>query len=303
MDALIYQWPEANVYNPVGTGFNTYISVNEATEDARSWFHSWNRNTKFKEIISRAQDILDGLNTGDRKLQEYSYPQPAYHYRLKQSHVELNDIIGRSAPSLPPAPFESLDSWVSQQDGDRASHGELKSLLVRLLSKSSGRHEERYARDLWKSFDSLHGNAEFRLRGSFKALKPLLEEHLTLCRVYASNVYQTICNCLRAETLITHRLAYNTDMWPRVSTTSLLQHLAADKRAALRDDWKRSLVGYGVAISTLQRAERLLTCVKNNQEMLSELINPGHQGWNPMDYPDWLLLEIENNILIRRVQA
>ncbi|KAI4225246.1 MAG: hypothetical protein L6R40_008378, partial [Gallowayella cf. fulva] len=303
VDALIYQWPEANVCNPVGTGFNTYISVNEATEDARSWFQSWNRNAKFKEIISHAQDILDGLNAGDRKLQEYSYPQPAYRYRLKQSHVEFNDIMGRSAPSLPPAPFESLDSWVGQQDGDRASHGELKSLLVRLLSKSSGHHEERYAKDLWKSFDSLHGNAEFRLRGSSKALKPLLEEHLTLCRVYASDVYQTICNCLRAETLTTHRLACNADMWPRVSSTSLLQHLAADKRAALRGDWKRSLVGYGVAISTLQRAERLLTCVGNNQEMLSELINPGHQGWNPIDYPDWLLLEIENNILIRRVQA
>ena len=207
VDALIYQWPGANVCNPVGTRFNTYISVNEATDDARSWYQSWNRNAKFKETISRVQDILNGLNAGDQKPQNYSYQQPDYHYRLKQSHVEFNDIIGRSAPSLPPAPLESFDSWVGQQDGDRASHDELKSLLVRLLSNYSGRHELRYAMDLWQSFNSLHGNAGLRLRGPFKVLKPLLEEHLTQCSEYANDIYQTICSCLQTETSITRRLA------------------------------------------------------------------------------------------------
>ena len=303
VDALIYQWPGANVCDPVGIRFNTYISVNEATDDARSWYQSWNRNAEFKKIISRVQDILDNLNTEDQKLQKYSYQQPDYHYRLKQSHVEFNDIMGRSAPSLPPAPLENFDCWFGEQDGDRASHGELKSLLLRLFSNSSGSHELRYAVDLSQSFDSLHDNAELQLRGSFKALKPLLEEHLTLCREYVSDVYQTIYSCLQTETLITRRLACSAYMWPRVSTTSLLQLLADGKRAALRDDWKRSLIEYGVAMSTLQRAERLLTCIGNSEEMLSELINPGRQGWNPIDYPDWLLLEIENNILIRQVQA
>jgi len=38
-------------------------------------------------------------------------------------------------------------------------------------------------------------------------------------------------------------------------------------------------------------------------ELLSELENPGHQDWDPMCYPEWLLLEVENNILIRQEQA
>ena len=92
-------------------------------------------------------------------------------------------------------------------------------------------------------------------------------------------------------------------MWPRLSTTSLLQNLASCKVGSLRDNWKGCLIEYGVAISNLQRAERLLACVENNVELLSELSNPGRQGWDPKHYPDWLLLEIENNILIRRVQA
>jgi len=36
---------------------------------------------------------------------------------------------------------------------------------------------------------------------------------------------------------------------------------------------------------------------------LSELSNSGYRDWDLLHYPDWLLLEIENNILIRQVQA
>ena len=303
VNALIYQWPEAKVRDPVGNGFNTYVSVNEAMEDARIWFHSWYRNAKFKESIGQIQEILDNLNAGDQKLLGYSFSQPRYHYRPKRSHVEFNDIMGKSAPSFSPARLVTFDSWVGKQDEDGVNPGGLMSLLLRLLSKSSGRYEQRYAIDLVKSFDSLHGSAETRLSGSPKALKPLLEEHFTRCKDYVDDVYQTIRHRLQAETSTTRRLACGAKMWPRLSTRSLLQHLARDKVASLRGDWKCCLIEYGVAISNLQRAERLLTCLGRDMELLSELDNPGHRGWDPIHYPDWLLFEIENNILIRQVQA
>ena len=303
VDALICQWPQENVRDPVGTGFNTYLSVNEAVQDARIWFHSWYRNAVFKESIGQTQEILDDLDAGDQQLLGYSFSQPRYHYRPKRSHVELNDIMGRSTPSFSPVCLENFDSWVGRQDEEWGDRGELKSFLSRLLSKSSGRYEQRYAIDLVESFDSLHGRAEGRLSGSPEALKPLLEEHLTRCKNHVDEVYQTIRYRLQAEASTTRRLACGAKMWPRLSTTSLLQHLARGKVASLRDDWKRSLIEYGVAISNLQRAERLLTCPGKDSELLSELGNPGHQGWDPIHYPDWLLLEIENNILIRQVQA
>ncbi len=60
---------------------------------------------------------------------------------------------------------------------------------------------------------------------------------------------------------------------------------------------------YGLAITTLQRAHRLKACLHNTAEFIGELMNPGHVGWDPLSYPDWLLLELENNILIREEQA
>lgn len=303
VDSLICQWPNLNVCDPVGVDFNTYISVDEATEDARIWFRSWHCNARFKEYISETQDKLDDLNAGDQNLQGYSLSPPRYRYFPKRSNADFADIMSRAAPTLSPARPEGLHSWIVQHNEEEGNHSELKSLLAGLSSKSSGRYEQRYATDLLKSFDSLHGVAEGRLNGSPKALKPLLEEHRTLCKHHIDCVYQTICHCLQAETSTTRRLACGAKMWPRLSTAALLQHLAGGKLASLRDDWKACLILYGVAISNLQRAERLLACIENESELTSELSYPGHRDWDPRHYPDWLLLEIENNILIRPAQA
>ena len=67
--------------------------------------------------------------------------------------------------------------------------------------------------------------------------------------------------------------------------------------------WKAAFVEYGTAITTLQRAKRLNACLSDPAELLGELANPGHVGWDPLDQPDWLLLELENDILIREEQA
>jgi len=303
VNALVCQWPEENVHNPAGTGFTNYLSVNEVTEDARFWFRSWYCNAKFKESIGQIQETLDGLNAGDQELLGYSFSQPRYHYHPKLSYVKFSDIMRRSAPRLSSARLENFDSWVGQQIGDGGDRGKLKSLLLRLSSKSLGRYEQKYANDLLENFNSFHGSAEGRLSGSPKALKSLLGKYLTRSKNHVYDVYQTIRHCLQAESSITRRLTCGAKMWPRLSTLSLLQHLARGKAALLHDDWKRSLIEYGVAISNLQRAERLLTCLGKDSELLSQLGNPGHRGWDPIYYSDWLLLEIENNILIRQVQA
>jgi Protein of unknown function (DUF3638)/Protein of unknown function (DUF3645) len=302
-DALICQWPGENVYEPVDTDFDIYISMEEAAEDARPWFQSWHRNAKFKQSIDQTQDLLGNLDAGDQNLPGYSFSQPCYDYSPQPSRVRFTDIMRRSAPSFSPACLENLDSWIGRQDEDGGDHGTLKSLLARILSKSSGSFELQYANDLLNSFDALQGKAEGRLSGSTMTLKPLLKERLMLCKTRVNDIYQTICRCLQVETSTTRRLARGAKMGPRLSTTSLLQHLASGKLSSLRDDWKAALIEYGVAISDLQRAERLLACIGNNSELLSELNNPVPRDWDPTHYPDWLLLEIENNIVIRRVQA
>ena len=303
VDALICQWPKENVCDPEDIDFNTYICVKAAMEDIRICFQGWYRNARFKEYIGEIQEILDCLNAEDQALLGYSFAQPHYQYFQKQNHIAFSDIMGRSAPSLPPLCPEKFDTWVGKQDDKTGSRTEFQSLLLRLLEKASGGYERRYASDLEKSFISLPSSEEGRLCRSPKTLKPLLGKHLTRCKKHVHRLYQIIRRCLEAGTSITRQIACGARMWPRLSTVSILQCLARGKVASLRDDWRFCLTEYGVAISTLQRAQRLLTCLEKESELLSELANPGHRGWDPVHNTDWLLFEIENNILIRQVQA
>jgi hypothetical protein len=105
-----------------------------------------------------------------------------------------------------------------------------------------------------------------------------------------------------------------------MSPSLLLQHLAHDQRNALPGAWKDRIVNYGLALTALQRAGRLLqlhsalekggrkaqavTSDKGSQaiDLLNELRNPGHLNWNPSAYPEYLLMEVESSILIRDVQ-
>ncbi|KAL5318845.1 hypothetical protein ACEPPN_013912 [Leptodophora sp. 'Broadleaf-Isolate-01'] len=92
-------------------------------------------------------------------------------------------------------------------------------------------------------------------------------------------------------------------MLPRLSPSILLQLLARFNAVVLSAEWKVALIRYALAIASMQRAERLVACGKRDSDILSELANGGHTNWDPEEYPEWLLLEVENNILIRPEQA
>ncbi|TKA76195.1 hypothetical protein B0A49_06950 [Cryomyces minteri] len=94
-------------------------------------------------------------------------------------------------------------------------------------------------------------------------------------------------------------------LWPRITPQSLLEILAAKSGHRPNEQWKRALLHYGESMATLQRAERLVA-LKARQDtfgLAKELQNQGRQGWCAYNFPDWLLLELENNFTIRAIQA
>ena len=94
-------------------------------------------------------------------------------------------------------------------------------------------------------------------------------------------------------------------LWPRISPRSLLEQLTLSKRHRLSTRWKKKLVDLGQSISLLQRARRLseLSSQEHRAEYEREANSDGQSGWDPLEYPDWLLVELESNLLIRLVQA
>ncbi|KAK8110281.1 uncharacterized protein PG998_006738 [Apiospora kogelbergensis] len=94
-------------------------------------------------------------------------------------------------------------------------------------------------------------------------------------------------------------------LWPIVTLTTLLEQLRSQAGVPFGIGMKESIVNIGLAITALQRGKRIEKYGRANQfsRIQEESRNFGHTNWSPFEYPDWLLLEIESEILIRETQV
>lgn len=91
------------------------------------------------------------------------------------------------------------------------------------------------------------------------------------------------------------------DLWPRIVPTTLLPCLSSNARVRVGTFVKSMLLDYALSITALQRLIRIesATRQKDPSQLADETSNLEHEYWQPNKYLDWLLLEIESNILLR----
>ena len=94
------------------------------------------------------------------------------------------------------------------------------------------------------------------------------------------------------------------NLWPCLTLVTLLELLRSNSPHHLEQTWIESLVTCGLLVTTLQRLRRIENAVLTGDQRISqeELRNVGHENWKPSEFPDWLLLEIDSNLLIRPEQ-
>jgi len=94
-------------------------------------------------------------------------------------------------------------------------------------------------------------------------------------------------------------------LYPCITPITLLEQLRSLSGSVFGDRIKESLVTYALSITALQRFIRMEDAHQkgNPQKLFEEQENPGHGNWQPLERPDWLLLEIDANILIRPDQV
>jgi hypothetical protein len=232
-------------------------------------------------------------------LPQFILPPAPNNYATKKTFISFDKLFKNPPPALPNPVYTEFDDWIVETRKDDSTGSQLKELQDQLFAQFSNGHEKRYMDDLAKSYRAL------QIDSSQKLCQPpeyasILEVYLTEARRHVANVYKIICESLCKDI---HQIVAKAKLLPRLSHVSLLSHLASDKVDNLPWDWKKIFVEYGLAITRLQRAERLFAAADNLPELFNELQNPGHRGWDPLDRPEWLLVEIENNILIREDQA
>ena len=302
---LLLQWPCSSPSSPPSSNYRL-LPVSTATEKATPLFHEWYRNRLFREHIGRVQDILGQISGTTGTFNTYTF-QPC-RLRIQPVHTptRMEDLLRKTTPeALRDAPKPPVAN-VKERETPR-DDGRLQSLISGLVEKSEGWDKE-YASDLQRSLEVLQSQADVSTSDVLDA--EILAKYRDHCLDYMADLFQAIRTCLEfvgeGETQGLMQLA---GLHPRITPTSILKQLlildASKLGGSGPSNWKSIITQFGKSITMLQRAERLHACALsgNEADFAKEEENVGHRNWDPMKYPRSLLMEIDNNLLVRPVQT
>jgi hypothetical protein len=304
-DHVMLQWPATHVIAPDDGESETYLpEVSEVISDIRGIFESWNRNMHFKTYIWNVQGITNRQSAFPPP-PGYSIPSVPENYLRKKTHINFEDLLNNPAPIISPSSsgISRLNLPVSTTVSGVRQGAKLNDLLTKIAGMSKAGYESTYVNDLKSSYNAFSISTTTELGFSPEAIKSVLESYLEHCTSTVKDLHQAVCFHMQLPSTLAHDLVRMVWLMPRLSPSIILSHLARYESTNLNIGWREAFVGYGLTIADLQQAERLVTCSENKADLLSELVNPGHLNWDPMEHPDWLLLELENGILIREEQA
>ncbi|KAK0763454.1 hypothetical protein N5P37_002831 [Trichoderma harzianum] len=295
---------DADVYN--------YIYTMSARNSILPTWRKWYDNHQLFEYLHSLGDRLRLLKVKHITMPNPTGPLSALAPVSRRGFVNQADLFDHETPSLD----VSSDPMLELFDADiahRQPHEKLGQLLEFLRQHASRDSEHKYIQDLDDSQKSHKRTVtSYRIREDSETLFHTLKEYLSQCESNSDRIYQLLkeatgtnceANINGAQTCTTSASLVTTQfMAPRVSPTFFLGQLARENWKALPRRWRRAIVTYARSLTMVQRAERMLNQQNNHAELIKELQNIGHTNWDPMEYPESLLLEVESGIMIREVQ-
>ncbi|KAE9371942.1 hypothetical protein N431DRAFT_456702 [Stipitochalara longipes BDJ] len=315
VDALVGQWPCVSPTTPTDSNnpsFNAYIDVTKVMQAVKPLFMAWSDNNLFLEYLQRIDDALGRQTVSQIEMRPTPMASPEWIPRNKSSFVSVDDILACSTPSLLPAPKLDLPDLLSVIPATSTLNSAFSALVERLEVGASSEFAKDYVKSLRESGSSLKCREKTHcLRLNKADVEEFLADHLRRCKDQVHNLYQCIISNLKTllsdekcskQRDIVSAIAVDVMQWPRLCPILLLQQLTRGRWPKLPHVWKRNIIAYSLALSSLQQAERLLALSSDHVELIKELENPGHVNWDPLEFPESLLLEIESGITIREVQ-
>jgi hypothetical protein len=200
-----------------------------------------------------------------------------------------------------PTPLPKLTEQRAKDKGIDQARMRLTSLFRKLRPGAKSLREKDYLLDLYASCDSLALHRKpppIRADMTQSELCRLVERYVHDCQQYLDDTSSILQNHIHTGDGIAVKIGQS----PRVSPIFWLRQLNRDRFDTLTEAWKVVVIQYGLSLTQLQRARRLLAVSLHPHEFAEELYNRGHQNWKPMEFPETLLLEAESGLLVREVQ-
>jgi hypothetical protein len=309
------QWRQGwAVSTPTSENYRRYLDVDAIMAKARGALGLARRTSLFEKyldsvlselakvaLFSREEDDQGASNPEDRSASLLTRPAPRSRF------VRSDVLFSRPAPSTDrpqPADFTHLCEEVKQTVGEENPLAGLFEHLSRLCGQKP--YQIAYVDEL-KSSSGSEVSPRLQLKEGLVDLESIFEQHLLHCKQTAEKIRSQIDHALSTRSFIDH-VAKDASLFPRVSPVFLLQHLSRAFWSKLSGPWREALVNYALSLAYLQRAERLLTAGRRHDrrsDLLKEMSNMGSHDSNegdPLVFPESLLLELEQGIIIRPIQ-
>ena len=302
------QWPSATPHPPEATMFNL-LNIPATHKDVSLAFSTWTNVGLFERYLEKVQLILNMVYENAAKP---DYVPEVWQLRGtfsgvqgQQSAPTLPDLFLRDAPPLPPMSHTLTIDRIYKASRDN----EKLRQLVQSLNPESDQPEKlpiraQYSKDLQSSLNALRKYEEPTIPEAIPYSQKEVIDHLKAWNEDVGTSMVLIEGALRAKDLPSEIFAL-AGLWPRLTLGSLLAALSSKSSYGLPPGWRQCLLAFGESVTLLQRAKRLTLAYEHDDitSFCLEADNVGRIGWDLVLWPDWLLIEIENDLLIRRNQA
>ena len=297
------QWPCPHPVAPHSAG----LDVDKIHPKVVALFSSWLRNADFDPYLQKVHQILAQVHERAPRLPYVTWQQLEEESEA-QAPCKL-PILANIMVAAPSPEGCELESFIRKRTTTTAKENlRLRELVRGVKSKHMSNHCDsvriRYTNGLLASLDALNRQRDVTLPMDlpFSHLDTLVYHNR--CLHVVADLLQSISAAL-SPSHSNHKILHAAGLWPRITTRSLLAFLSTSASHSVTQPWKAIIITLGKAITKLQRARRLLLASERGDvsTFSGELDNDGHDGWEVENWPDWLLIEIENDFQIKPVQA
>ncbi|KAL6706808.1 hypothetical protein ACN47E_005144 [Coniothyrium glycines] len=320
--ALQQQWPVRSPTTPTSKDIMDYLDGPSAMVAIKVKVANWYNNQEFLQYLDKASRILARQNALSVIAPRHIHPSSTKVTGRISGHrcFAIKDIFASvlksssqhpgiqqsSAPDRLPVPDKLVfqDSHPGIESSNPEKQIRLEELCKILRLYASAKTEKEYVEQLHRSCAALeHRNDNTKAQVILPAkYQSLLQDYFTRCQAYFVSLNGTLFSDVLDVSSLSRRLGLRAGHLARLSPTFWLSQLHRDRFCLLSEAWKTKIIEYGLAVTELHRATRLLALVSKPIDLHEELLHVGHSNWDPRGYPETLLLEAENGIMVREEQ-
>jgi hypothetical protein len=303
-------WPEVPHIISLSTRRLLQPSQSFLASEIRPLLHQWSQNRSFLRYIETVGSLLGTFDVVSSPVTNVTYA-PRVPSIGNRRRSPLQPSLGTLLQNCGQAPVisstSSLDIHFANMNNDSTRNSDHAPDVERLLDylETPGNHqfESEYLLNLRQSLQAFISS-----QSPANTASDTLHQQLCLARdsnrQYLQETLASISSALKPSGNMSRMLSAS-GLWPPITAYVLLRQLSILQRSSLLDPWLEILVNYAINVHDAKRIDRMLRHFYAGPNAGPQLINElqYHRDWKPMEYPDWLLVEIDGDFSIRPAQA